>query len=170
MGHLGSFGAAVKELDPGADKDTFDLFGESFTVVGVIPPMLMLQLGAATTGKIDDQEGLGAMWEAMRCSLTVAEREEPAADGTARTVPADGSQFDRLYKLAVAKRCDLDSLMKLAMALFEVQAGRPTEEPRGSSPGLSATSPSSNTSSSDSPASGTSRWPGMTPVAQLMHG
>lgn len=156
MAHLGSFGAAVRELDPGAARDTFDLMGESFTVVGVIPPMLMLQLGAATTGKIDEQEGLGAMWEAMRCSLT-----KPEADGE----PEDGSEFDRLYKVAVNKRCDLDSLMKLAMKLFEEQAGRPTEEPQGSSPGPSATSPSSNTSSSASPA-----FEGMTPVAQLLGG
>jgi hypothetical protein len=156
VSHLGSFGAAVKELDPGADRDTFDLFGEKFEVVGVIPPMLMLQLGAATTGKIDDQEGLGAMWEAMRCSLT-----KPEADGE----PEDGSEFDRLYKVAVGKRCDLDSLMKLAMALFESQAGRPTEEPQGSLPGPPTTSPSSNTSSSASPDSHR-----LIPVGQLLGG
>lgn len=156
MAHLGSFGAAVRELDPGADRDTFDLMGESFTVVGVIPPMLMLQLGAATTGKIDDQEGLGAMWEAMRCALT-----KPAVGEQ----PEDGTEFDRLYKVAVGKRCDLDGLMKLAMALFESQAGRPTGEPQGSLPGPSTTSPSSNTSSSVSPA-----LEGMTPVASLLGG
>lgn len=150
MGHLGSFGAAVKELDPGAEKDTFDFFGETFTVAGVIPPMLMLQLGAASTGKIDEQEGLAALWETMRCSLDADE---------------GGDQFDRLYKLAVAKRCDLEDLMRLAMMLFEAQAGRPTEEPQGSFPGPSRTSPSSSTSSSVHPA-----FAHLTPVNAVLTG
>ncbi len=137
MTHLGSFGAAVKELDPTAERDSFEFFGERFEVVGVIPPMLMLQLGAAATGKIDDQEGLAALWEAMRLSLDADE---------------DSKEFDRLYKLAVKNRCDLEDLMKLAMALFEAQAGRPTGEPRGSSAGPSTTSPSSSASSSVHPA------------------
>lgn len=137
MSHLGSFGAAVKELNPASDKDTFDFFGEKFEVQATIPPMLMLQLGAAATGKIDDQEGLAALWEAMRCSLDADE---------------SGTNFNRFFKLAVSKRCDLEDLMRLAMALFEAQAGRPTEEPRGSSAGQSTTSPSSSTSSSVHPA------------------
>lgn len=147
MAHLGSFGAAVRELDPDAEKDTFDFCGEKFEVVGTIPPMLMLQLGAASSGKIEDAEGLAAMWEAMRCSLTAPEREE---DG--KTVPADETQFQKLYKAAVSKRVSVEDLMQLTFALFEGQAGRPTGEPQGSSPGPSSTSPSSSTSSSTHPA------------------
>lgn len=165
MSHLGSFGAAVKELDPGADRDTFDFFGETFTVHGVIPPMLMLQLGAAATGKIDDQEGLAALWESMRCSLTAPEHEEPDGEGGTKTVAADGAQFDKLYKIAVNRNCSLDDLMKLALALFEVQAGRPTVEPRGSSAGLSTTSPSTSTSSSTHPA-----FAHLKPVNELLAG
>ncbi len=164
MSHLGSFGAAVRELDPTGERDTFDFFGEKFEVTASIPPMLMLQLGAATTGKIDDQEGLGAMWEAMRTSLT-----RPAADGK----PADDEQFVRFYRLAVANRADLPSLMALALALFEVQSGRPTEEPPGSSPGSSTTSPTPNTSSTPSPDSPRPSHPaleGMTPVSSVLTG
>ncbi|GAB7039702.1 MULTISPECIES: hypothetical protein [Catenuloplanes] len=164
MGHLGTFGAAVREANPTAEKDSFEFFGETFTVHGVIPPMLMLQIGAAATGKIDEQEGLGAMWEAMRCSLTI-----PATGDQ----PADGKAFDRLYKLAVNHNCNIDELMRLAMALFEVQAGRPTQEPHGSSLGQSSTSPSSSTSSSASPASPADANPklaGMVPVATVLGG
>ncbi|MFI5839457.1 hypothetical protein ACIA8K_07055 [Catenuloplanes sp. NPDC051500] len=161
MSHLGSFGAAVRETDPAAAKDTFEFFGETFVVHGVIPSMLMLQIGAAATGKIDEQEGLGAMWEAMRCSLTV-----PAADDQ----PADGKAFDRLYKLAVNHNCNIDELMRLAMALFEVQAGRPTKEPQGSSPGPSSTSPSASTSSSASPVSTHPKLADMVPVAAVLGG
>ncbi|GAA2516664.1 hypothetical protein [Winogradskya humida] len=167
MTNLGSFGAAARELDPAAEKDTFNFFDKKFEVVGIIPPMLMVQLGAATTGKIDDQEGLGAMWEAMRCSLTRPEVETQPADDRPQTAatPADESQFVEFYKLAVAKVCDIDELMRLAMALFEGQAGRPTEEPAGSFAGPSTTLPSSNGSSSEPQA-----WPGMVPVAQVLGG
>jgi hypothetical protein len=70
MPSLGTFGAAVREFDPDGERDTFDFFGTTFVVEGVIPPMLMLQLGAAMTGKIGDIEGNAAMWEALRTALT----------------------------------------------------------------------------------------------------
>ncbi len=134
MTHLGSFSAAVRELDGGAERDTFDFFGEKFTVEGVLPPVLMLQLGAASTGKIDDQEAFGALWEALRCSLDANPEE-------------DATNFNRFYKLAVKHRCELEDLAKIVMALFGAQAGRPTEGQPGSAPGLSTTSPSSSASS-----------------------
>lgn len=148
MTHLGSFGAAVKRIEGTGPKNEFDFFGESFTVHGVIPPVLMMQLGAATTGKIEEQEGLAALWEAMRCSLTVPERFEPNPEkpGETRTVPADGEQFDKLYKLAVSQCCELEELMRLAMALFQEQTERPTGEAPASSPGQSTTSPNTNPS------------------------
>lgn len=148
MSHLGSFGAAVREMGGSTEKDTFEFYGETFKVVGEIPPILMVQLGAAATGKIDEQEGLAALWEALRSSLD----DE-----------ADATRFQAFYKLAVNKRCDLEELMKVVMALFEAQAGRPTGGPSGSSPGSSAISPSSSVSSSATPAS---PYPGMTSVAQ----
>lgn len=166
MGHLGSFGAALKELDPNVAKDTFDFFGETFTVVGVIPSMLMLQLGAATTGKIDDQEGLGAMWEAMRLSLTTPEHQDTEfPSGNVTVVPADEAQWVKFFRLAVTKNCDLEPLIELSMKLFEAQAGRPTEEPRGSLPGQSITSPSSSVSSSVHPA-----FAHLTPVQSVLAG
>lgn len=162
MRHLGSFGAAVKEADPNAERDTFDFFGEKFTVHGIIPPVLMLQLGAAASGKIEESEGYAAMWEALRCSLTQPEREEADELGELKKIPEDGSQFDRFYKLAVSKRDDIEDLMKLAFALFEAQAGRPTGEQSTSSVGPLTTSPSSNASSSTRPA-----LPGYTRIADI---
>ena len=132
MANLGSFGAAVKELDPGGERDTFDFFDQQFTIHGTLPPVLQIQLGAAATGKIEEAEGLAAIWETMRCCLSDGE---------------DGSQFDRWFKLAVARRCTLEELLKLAFALFEAQAGRPTEGPSTSSAGLPTTSPNANGSS-----------------------
>lgn len=165
MATLGSFGAAVREADPRAEKDTFEFCGETFTVEDKIPAMLMIQLGASATGKIDEQEGLGAIWESMRVSLTVPERTVVADGGEARVEPADGTQFDRFYRLAVANRVDLEDLMRVAMALFEAQAGRPTGQ-RPTSPGGSlSTSTSSSTSPSPHPA-----LQGMTPVNQVLAG
>jgi hypothetical protein len=141
MARLGEFGAAQRELS--GEQDDFGFFGETFTVTGAIPPMLMLQLAAAATGKIDESEGMAAMWEALRCSLTKPKRI--GTDGA--EVDADPAQFNKLYKLAVENACDIESLMRLVFALFEVQGGRPTQPVSGSSPGPSTTSQSSSVSS-----------------------
>lgn len=160
MSHLGSFGAAMREIDPEAEKDTFDFFAESFTVYGNIPPVIMLQLGAAATEKIEETEGLGAMWEAMRCSLTKPEHEK---DG--EKVAADASQFQRWYKLAVSKCDELEDLMELAMKLFQAQAGRPTGQRSTSADGSLPTSTSSKSSPSTHPAFANYR-----PVAEVLAG
>lgn len=164
MAHLGSFGAALRELNPSAEHDTFEFFGETFTVEAVLPPMLMFQLGAGLTGKVEETEAMGAMWEAWRTCLTKPEHEDAKPGGGVRTVPADESQFVKFYRLAVEKRADTESLLQVVMALYQAQAGRPTEEPFGSSPGQSTTSPSSSTSSSP--------WAqrGLTPVAEVLAG
>lgn len=141
MGHLGEFGAAARELV--GEKDEFGFFGETFTVVGSIPSVLMLQLGASATGKIDETDGLAAMWEALRCSLTTP--KTTAEDGS--EVEADPVQFNKFYKLAVENSCELDGIMRLVFALFEAQGGRPTQPVSASSPGQPPTSLSSSTSS-----------------------
>lgn len=140
----------MRELDPDAEKDTFDFFGEAFTVEGVIPPVVMMQLGAAFTGKIDSHEGNAAMWMAMSSALTKPGKEP------------DDSQFDRWYKLAAKNRTDMISLIKLVTALFEAQAGRPTGELPDSTAGQLETSPSSNGSSSTPP--------GYRPIADVLAG
>ena len=160
MAHLGTFAAAQREADNRAEKDTFDFCGQRFTVHGEIPPMLMLQLGAAASEKIEETDGMAALWEAMRCSLTVPERVE---DGKA--VPADASEFQRFYKLAVSNYADLPELIRLAMTLFGEQGGRPTEQQPASPGGPLPTSTPSSTSPSASP-----DWPGMTPVAEVLAG
>lgn len=146
MTNLGSFGSAVREMTPdGGDRDTFEFCGEQFTVYDTIPPMLMLQLGAAATGKIEEQEGLAAIWEAMRCSLT-----KPAgapSDEDPEPTP-DEAEFQRYYRLAVKYKVGLADLMRVAMALFQAQSGRPTERRPASSDGPSSVSPSSNAWSS----------------------
>ncbi len=146
---LGSFGAAVRELDPDGERDTFDFFGSEFTVQGIIPPMLGLQLGAVMTGKIGEIEGNAAVWGALRCALTVSGSDDD-------TVVPDHSEFDRFYKIAVRRRCTTEELLKLVFALLGVQIDFPTEQPPTSPDGLLPTSESSNSSASDTPGSPTS--------------
>jgi hypothetical protein len=128
MAHLGEFGAAIKALDPNAPRDTFGYFGEKFEIVDVLPPMLMFQLAAAMTGKIDEQEGMASMWEAYRISL-------------------GDDAFNRFYRLAVDRKDTVEDLMRLVMRVYEADAGRPTEQPSVSSDGPSSTSPSTSPSS-----------------------
>lgn len=141
---LGEFGAAQRELD--GEPDDFVFFDETFVVLGSIPAMLMLQLAAAATGKIDESEGMAAMWEALRCSLTKPATTKINEAGEYEKIEADGEQFNRLYKIAVERNCEIDALMRLVFKLFEVQGGRPTQPASGSSRGPSPTSPSSSTS------------------------
>lgn len=135
MANLGEFGAALAELDPNREKDTFTFFGREFTVEAEMPPMLHFQIAAVMSGKLDDTEGAAAMWEAQSISL-------------------GAEQFAAFYRLAIEKRADLDSLMMLTMALFQGGSGHPTVEVSDSPVGLLPTSQSSNTSPSAPPAFG----------------
>jgi hypothetical protein len=146
MAKLGTFGAAVREFDPDGERDEFEFFGQTFEVRGVIPPMLMLQLGAAIAGKIGDMEGNAAMWQALRCALSTPEQQ----DGD-KTTPSDESQFDRFYLLAVNKRCDIDTLISLVWSLVGAQGGKATAPLPTSPDGQPITSTSSSSSASDSP-------------------
>ena len=128
MASLGEFNAAVAELDPNREKDTFVFMGETFTVEGAIPEVLALQLGAAVSGKIGESEGLAAVWETMRCAL-------------------GDDEFARWYKLAVSKYAATETFMRLALAVLEAQTGVPTEQAADSSAGQPVTSPSSSGSS-----------------------
>jgi hypothetical protein len=154
MPSLGTFGAAVREFDPDGERDTFDFFGTTFVVEGVIPPMLMLQLGAAMTGKIGDIEGNAAMWEALRTALTKLGSE-----------PDGDEPFDRFYRLAVDERCSTGELIRLVFSLIGVQAGKAIEQPPDSPDGPQSTSTSSNSSASQSPDSPVDR-----PVEEVLAG
>ena len=142
MASIGSFGAAVRELDPDAERATFDFFDTEFTIHGTIPPMLSLQLGAAMVGKVSELEGNAAMYEAFRCCLT-----KPAAGD----VKADDAQFDLFYRLAVDRRCTTDELIRLVFALLGAQADLPTERQPTSQDGPPQTSETLSSSSSDTP-------------------
>ena len=128
MADLGSFGAALKALDPNAEKDTFTYFDEKFEIVSALPPMLMFQLAASMTGKVDETEGMAALWEAMRIAL-------------------GDDEFNRLYKIAVDKRDSTEGLMEVVMAIYQNDSGRPTVQPSDSSDGLLSISPSTSPSS-----------------------
>lgn len=133
---IGEFGAAKRELS--GEKDDFVFCGEVFTVERTLPAVLMLQLGASVSGKIDETEGFAAIWEALRVSLTIPEHDD---------VSEDDAPFRKLYGLAVDNGVDLEDMMKLVMVLFEAQTGRPTRQAPASLDGLPNTSPSLNTSS-----------------------
>jgi hypothetical protein len=144
MASLGDFDAAVREIDHGAERDTFRFGGVEFTVVGNIPAVLMLQLGAAAGSGVEESEGMAAIWEALRRSLT-----KPASvDEDGKDISEDGQEFQRFFKLAVDRETGLDELMKLTFKLFEAQSGRPTVQAPASSDGPPSTSPSSSVSSS----------------------
>jgi hypothetical protein len=149
MANLGSFGAAVRELNPDGERDTFDFFGERFTVHATIPPMLMLRLGAFMAGELGSIEDNAVVYKALRHALTVP------ADPATKT-RADSSQFDRFEKLALAKMCDSDELVKLVFALVGIQIAFPTEQQPTSPDGLQGTSEGSSSSASESPDSPTS--------------
>lgn len=155
---LGSFGAAARELDPDAERDTFDFFGAEFTVVGHVPALLAVQLGAVMTGKIGEIEGNAAVWEALRCALTVPGSE----DGTTRP---ETTEFDRFYKIAVRRDCTTDELLRLVFALLGIQIDFPTEQPPASPDGSLPTGEISNSSVSDTPDS-----PRLRPVDEVLLG
>jgi hypothetical protein len=149
---IGEFGAARRELD--GDKDDFGFYGETFVVEQRLPAILVLQLGASVSGKIDETEGFAAIWEAMRTALTIPAHARPARDGEEPDdvitglvgVEEDDEPFRKFYKLAVDNGCELNDLMRLVMALFEAQTGRPTRPASASPVGSSTISPSLNTS------------------------
>lgn len=156
MAKLGSFGAAVREFDPDGERDTFDFFGETFTVYGVIPPMLMVHLGAAMVGKAGQMEGNAAIWQALRSALS-----EPERDGR----PGDDSQFELFYRLAVAKKTDTDDLISLVFTLVGAESGKAREQPPTSQAGSPPASTSSSSSASDTPDS-----PRLRPVDEVLGG
>jgi hypothetical protein len=157
MVDLGAFGAAIKELDPNQEKDTFTYFGEKFEIVSALPPILMFQLAASMTGKVDETEGMGALWEAFRLAL-------------------GDDEFNRFYRVAVEKRDSNEGLMTVAMAIYQNDAGRPTVQPSDSSDGLSSVSPSSSASftvTDSVPALGLvdrSRMDDLVPVSRILAG
>jgi hypothetical protein len=160
MGHLGSFGAARREFEPPAEPDTFDVCGETFTVVGEIPAMVELTLSAALGGKVSGLDGDSALYEALRHALTVPEHD---VDG--KTVPADASEWERYRKVTIAHRLEDGWLTALALNIMSAQAGRPTVRRSTSSDGPSRTGTSSNSSSSDSPDA-----PDLRPVDEVLGG
>lgn len=176
MAHLGDFGAALKELDPSAQRDTFTFFGEKFEVVADLPPMLVFTLAASMTGKVDEEEGMAAMWQAYRVSL---DEVLPPWEGEGPDTRVPLKQFNRFWDLTVTKRANLDSLMELVMSLFQASGGeRPTVQVPDSPPGELTTSPSSSTSVSTPPAFGGETIildrdpsvPHLVPVSQVLAG
>lgn len=156
MAKLGSFGAAIREFDPDGERDTFEFFGQEFTITGVIPPMLMLQLGAALAGKLGTMEANAAVWQALRSALS-----SPGEDDE----PENRKQFNRFYLLAVERKADFDGLIRLVWEMVGAQSGRPTEQQPTSPDGPLPTSTPSNSPASDSPGSGRSR-----PVDEVLGG
>lgn len=145
MANLGSFGAAVREYEPDdREYDTFDFCGETFTVVGEIPPFLELKFAAALAGKVDGLDGDAVLYESLQYALTVPEH---TTDG--KTIPADTTQWDRFSRTA-PKLEDGEWFTALVMRLLGAQAGRPTKRRSTSASGSSPTSPSSSSSSSPS--------------------
>lgn len=156
MASLGSFGAAIREQDPDAERDTFEFFGETFTVAGDIPAIIELQMSAAIAGKLSGVEGDAAVYAALRSALVAdpAEGEQP-----------DIGQWDRFCRIAATNRVGPEALTELVLTIVAAQAGRPTVQRSTSDGGSLPTSTSSSPSASDSPAS-----PGLKSVDDLLAG
>lgn len=147
MAKLGSFGAAMRELDPEVEKDTFDFFGTEFTVVGVMPAMVVLRLGALLAGELNDIEANAVTYQALKYILT------KPGDPSVGTRP-DSSQFDLFEDLATERMCDTNELIRLLYSVLGYQISFPTEQPPTSPDGQLPTGENSNSSASDTPASG----------------
>jgi hypothetical protein len=148
MTSLGKFGAATREYDPGGERDTFEFYGTTFTVHADIPGMLELTISAALAGKVSGVDGDAAMYEALRCALTVPERE---VDG--QRSPVDASQWERFYRLAIDRCAPGELLTAITLNIMGAQVGRPTGQRSTSPSGSLPTSTSSNSSASPSPES-----------------
>lgn len=138
--NLGEFGAALRELE-GDQRDTFTFFGEKFEMVADVPAIVEMKLAAGLNGALPEEDAIAAMWQAL--SIALDEDREPA-EGE----PDPVRQFARFEALALEKRADLESLMKLVFKLCAAPTARPTVRPSGSGGGPSSTSPSSSPSSS----------------------
>jgi hypothetical protein len=157
MANLGTFSAAMREHDPdAAEPDTFDFYGETFTVLGFIPGIVELTISAALAGKASGVDGDAAMYEALRCALT--------APATGDDRP-DRSQWEKFYKLALDKDAPGELLTAVTLNVLGAQVGRPTERQSTSSDGQPPTSTPSNTSSSPSPDA-----PALRPVDEVLAG
>src|SRR5215217_9669402 len=99
MAHLGDFNGAIAELDPAEERDTFTFMQERFEIVGIAPPILTFQLGAAFTGKIPMAEAMASMWEVWRVSLDQPDLPNDAP----KDAPEPVRQFDKFFRVAVEK-------------------------------------------------------------------
>jgi hypothetical protein len=139
MATLGSFGAAVREYEQDSDRDTFDFFGEEFTVTSVVPPIVLLKCCAGMAGELNGVQADAAMYEALRYALIVP-GDRP-----------DRSEWERFYALAADRKASGDSLASLVLNIMGAQAGKDLEPLPGSPDGSPTASTNSNSSSSDTP-------------------
>lgn len=136
--NLGEFGAALRELD--GERDTFTFFGERFELVADVPAIIEMRLAAGLNGSLPEDDAVAAMWDALRIALN---EDRESEDGK----PEPLRQFDRFEQLALEKRADMPSVMKLVFRICAAPAGRPTARPSAAGGGPQPTSLSSNDSS-----------------------
>jgi hypothetical protein len=157
MASLGSFGAAVREIEPDGERDTFELFGETFTVEAAVPSVVLMKFCAGLVGQLSGIETDATMYELLRHALT----KPPAKEGA----KPDASQWERFYELAASRKCKSDDLITLVLAIAGAQAGKEHGQSPTSEGGSQSVGTSSNGSALDSPDSG-----GLIPVDQLLGG
>lgn len=131
MVHIGDFEAAVREVDPAREPDTFGLGGETFTIAQDINIIALGRFARAAREGADsnDMEGLASLIDTV----------------SSLVVPEDETRFlDKCSRL----RVDGDFLMKIIQSVLEAQSGYPTEQPSDSSGGSPTTMQSSKVLSS----------------------
>jgi hypothetical protein len=167
MAHLGvlSPDLTVDGLDDAPELDTFEWFGEVFTVAPNLSALAILRF-AWDTKAAEGQERRGQL--NRRRARTDTERGEAeeliggaaatqmsAAYGFLKSVigPGEWPRFEEVTDLACANE---DTLGELITALVGVITARPTRQPSASAGGLSTTGPSSQ-AASPSPVSVTAK-------------
>lgn len=138
MAKLGSFGAAMRELDPESERDTFEFFGETFTVEGVVPSLLYMKVCAGLAGELGGIESDATLYEMLKHALT-APGDKP-----------DRTQWERFYALALERKDTADDLVSLALAIIGFEAGKDRGPSPTSADGSSSDSPSSSSSAAGS--------------------
>lgn len=159
MAHLGSLSPEVtaQDAEQAPERDTFDWYGETFTLAERLSPLLVMRM--AYDSRIAD--GLRAQAKAARNRGDVdkaddlegtADRDEAASMyAFLRSTLAPGEWEPFLDHTTLAGAPD-DALSGLITTLIGVITDRPTRRPSGSPGGPSMTTPGSVARSSLSPA------------------
>ncbi len=142
--NIGEFGAAVAEVTEPVELLTFKLGPDTFyidTDLGFIP---FGKFASAAVSGLDtaEMEGIAAVMSMMEDLIG----EYPGTGKTkaerAATSQDKNHEWARFKRSAQVQKTKIDTLLEIIGAVFSAEAGRPTQQPSGSSNGRSRTATS----------------------------